>query len=1481
MDVLTGRKHQEVLDWSSGGSHPLELRRTYSSSPFTLVASPYSSIGRGWRTNFDARARWSGSTLAQADWVHVVLPDQFEYHFNKQAGVWRTMIPRWGGSYRASSVIWQSRSDLDASLSIAGDSIVLRTPGNVDYVFDSAAHAPDAQYRSDGLRTSVLTEIRFQDGYTQKLSYTGDFATRVTDTLGRWIEFDYEQLPSPSRFISRARASDGQMIRYAYQNRFPSLELTAATDFWALSSVIYPDATPSDADNPRVSYEYNGRAGRPSLLLTGITDERGVRFASWTYDSKDRVLSSEHAGGAERWEFAYDDAGGTVTVTNPLGRATRYTYHKVIGGLRQLVAVDGIATSNCVASNTSYIYDANGFRTRAVDAEGRVTEWTRDRRGRPLATREAVGTPQAQTSSTAWDANRPLPTMIARPGVTTSFTYNGAGQIAEVKETSTLSLAAPYKSGGEVRSTRYSYLPFALPPLPPNGPTGPALEDVGLPVTNPSASEGVTGWTSTTGILGVRVSSPCDTSNPCFYGSRSPWVVAYQDVAIPAGNIAEVDAGLRAASVGWLQGRWSAASDYAAVGLLFLNAEGQRLASTLSPLAIPVAWTPLSRTAPVPAATRTIRIVLLIWRNDGSNNDGYIDDITLSLTSDGSATPHPFLAVVNGSASDPSGAGWETVVEGTGGGPAGPVTVAASSPCQVCTFFTNADTVTGSSHVGQRLVVPRDRYREVDAGQRGLDLSISSWANKVGGEVNLEVDFLDASGRPLGLKTNSFASAVDTVAFRDNRFVVPVIPPGTRQVALRIATSFPLQPAGSRSARWTDVTARLVDAVRPPAGAIQLLAAVDGPLPGPSDTVRYGYDAAGNLTSVTDELGHVTRVTALDAGGRPLSVTDPNGVVTAMAYDARGRLTTVTVNPGAGQARTVIAYDAVGQVTQVTAPDGSFLRYGWNDARWLATVTNNLGERIDYGYNANGDQTSRMVKSASGAIVRQQSALFDELGRLMRSIGAAGQQTAFAYDRTDNLTEVKDPRGGLFGYSYDGLQRLAKLIDETGARVELMRDAQDQITAYRDPRGLTTTYVRNGFGEVIAESGPDVGTTVIMRDERGLPVRVTDPRGIVTVLTYDGGGRLLKEAHPADPAQDVTYGYDDARNGNKGLGRLTGITDQSGSLSRSYDALGRIVAERRVIAGKSYVTRYGYNAAGRLTAIGYPSGRVVGYSRDAVGRVSAVTTRATATAAVDTVASGLAWAPMSSRLTRLTHGNGLAATRAYDRDGRLTALRLADGTARLSDLSYAYGDGMNLTEVNDNVAAARSIRLAYDAAQRLAYARGPWGSLTYGYTPTGDRAREELTPPGGGAPLTTLLRYPATSNRLAATSVNDFTTRSFAYDAAGNMVSAVMGAERMDIAYNLRNRPVSVTRTGDGLQTSQYAYNALEQLVQRRTTAPGGPRATVHYIHGLDGSLLAEADAATGATPSVRRMTLANWQKTKNLLETFAPKQSLLENVTL
>jgi YD repeat-containing protein len=191
----------------------------------------------------------------------------------------------------------------------------------------------------------------------------------------------------------------------------------------------------------------------------------------------------------------------------------------------------------------------------------------------------------------------------------------------------------------------------------------------------------------------------------------------------------------------------------------------------------------------------------------------------------------------------------------------------------------------------------------------------------------------------------------------------------------------------------------------------------------------------------------------------------------------------------------------------------------------------------------------------------------------------------FSYDRTDLNVQVKDPRNNLYGYSYDSVARLVQETDQAGAQVNVTRNGQDDVTSYVDPRSITTAYVRNGFGEVIQEASPDAGTTVFTRDARGLVTSETDGRGVVTNRTYDAAGRMLTETYPAATAENVTYAYDATTSGNRGKGRLTSITDQSGSTAFVYDALGRVITNTRVIAGKSDVTAYVYNLAGRVTTI--------------------------------------------------------------------------------------------------------------------------------------------------------------------------------------------------------------------------------------------------------------------------------------------------------
>ena len=134
------------------------------------------------------------------------------------------------------------------------------------------------------------------------------------------------------------------------------------------------------------------------------------------------------------------------------------------------------------------------------------------------------------------------------------------------------------------------------------------------------------------------------------------------------------------------------------------------------------------------------------------------------------------------------------------------------------------------------------------------------------------------------------------------------------------------------------------------------LAAVIGPQPGPrtdvTDTTTYTYYdtsspgnyAIGDLASIKNALDHITTITRYDASGRPLSITDPNNVVTELVYDPRGRLIAQTV----GGRKTSYLYNASGQLTRITLPDASYLAYTYDTAHRLTSITDRGGNKIQY-----------------------------------------------------------------------------------------------------------------------------------------------------------------------------------------------------------------------------------------------------------------------------------------------------------------------------------------------------------------------------------------------------------------------------------------------------------------------------------------------------------------------------------------------------
>jgi len=161
-------------------------------------------------------------------------------------------------------------------------------------------------------------------------------------------------------------------------------------------------------------------------LLTGLIDERGMRYTSWTFDQKGRALSSGHPNGVDHVSVQYGD-DNTVRVTNASGKDTTYEFEYVAGNYR-VSAIRGEPSPNCPSSNSTFTYDQRGLLKTRRDNKGNLTTYDYDARGLEVSRTEAAGTPQARTVTTQWHPTLYRPLQVDEPGRVTRYRYDAQGR---------------------------------------------------------------------------------------------------------------------------------------------------------------------------------------------------------------------------------------------------------------------------------------------------------------------------------------------------------------------------------------------------------------------------------------------------------------------------------------------------------------------------------------------------------------------------------------------------------------------------------------------------------------------------------------------------------------------------------------------------------------------------------------------------------------------------------------------------------------------------------------------------------------------------------------------------------------------------------------------------------------------------------------------------------------------------------------------
>ena len=452
--------------------------------------------------------------------------------------------------------------------------------------------------------------------------------------------------------------------------------------------------------------------------------------------------------------------------------------------------------------------------------------------------------------------------------------------------------------------------------------------------------------------------------------------------------------------------------------------------------------------------------------------------------------------------------------------------------------------------------------------------------------------------------------------------------------------------------------------------------------------------------------------------------------------------------------------------------------------------------------------------------------------------------TNFEYDAEGHPTKTvvaPNTTGMAFTttHHFDALGRRDMTTDAKSGVIQFSYDGQDRLTLVIDPRNFSTQYLLDGLGNQSALVSPDTGTTTNTFDAAGNIKTTTDARGVLATFSYDALNRQSQVVYSQSGGANrvINWIYDQTGTGfGYGLGKLTTATSPDASTSLGYDALGRTIISTQsspsIPSAVALTASFGYDAAGHVTSLSYPSGRVVSFAW-ANGQPQSVSVTANGSSQVllDQVVMS-PFGPVQSWVWELG-GTPRPHQRIYDASGR--TVRHPLGTL-VRDITYDdAGRIIRFTHydaVTGLAAPTYDQAFSYDALDRLqtVTATTNW---SYTYDANGNRAASAAGTSARGYNVS------PTSNRLDGLTSP---VRSMGYDAVGNTLSDVQIASGANYSgtYSLEGRLAAMAQgTSIGVD---FGYDAFGRRISRSqwTGSPTGTRVVTLYVYDQANHLIGE-----------------------------------------
>lgn len=573
----------------------------------------------------------------------------------------------------------------------------------------------------------------------------------------------------------------------------------------------------------------------------------------------------------------------------------------------------------------------------------------------------------------------------------------------------------------------------------------------------------------------------------------------------------------------------------------------------------------------------------------------------------------------------------------------------------------------------------------------------------------------------------------------------------------------------------------------------------------------YSYDSFGNLTAtinalgsaitteyettfyayperVTNSLGHTIQYVYEPKFGAVKSVTDTNGVTSTTTYDSLGRVT--QVKNGFDQVVNSYTYPDFNTKTTTNAIGLSATEYIDGLGRKYKTVSTGEDGNSPRQVVAETYYNNRGLTSAESlphyidedpAQISYARYVYDIRGRVNKTISDFPGTLADAQATVNYInplyTETTDPRGNRKGALKDVNGNVVEVTEFTSGGVyktQYEYDIQNNLIKTTDALGNIAQIFYDSAGRKLKMIDPDMGTWTYEYDLLGNLIKQTDAKGQVLGFSYDVLNRLIQKAQ-LNPLSLVlsTYQYDDSSK-QYCTGRLSKVTDQSGSTEFFYDKLGREIKSIKSIEGIAYSVEREYDVLDRLTKLTYPDGEAITYAYDAnSGSLESVRSTLSAIRYVEDITYNA-----KGQIKNIQYGNGTRTQYTYGQDLRLSQILTQNAQNNvLQSLNYVFDKNGNITTLIDNIRS--NIRTyTYDDLDRLTRAdnspspQGGYTTFSYQYNAIGNMTYKSDVG---------VMSYGQGVGPHALTSAGGYT---YQYDANGNMTAG----KNKTLSYDAENR---------------------------------------------------------------------------------------------